>query len=193
MERVIVKDLKRDMKAHRDKVMQSHRVKRRLDVMQEAARKLVRERRCVATLWGSFAGGRQLSPLVAAHGPGDQITLQVALLRTTVSTAASSLQTLWRSCALSAFPQVKIYEDEDGSRREDIASLANKDNPFEAFYTRLREIKDYHTRFSTATEITEVCGGGTTAEVCKAPLVGKTQLHPLLPNSLHRLSQTSSC
>lgn len=41
MERVIVKDLKREMKTHKEKLMQSHRVKRRLDTIQEAARKLV--------------------------------------------------------------------------------------------------------------------------------------------------------
>ncbi len=42
MERVIVKDLKRDMRTHKEKLMQAHRVKRRLDTIQEAARKLVR-------------------------------------------------------------------------------------------------------------------------------------------------------
>lgn len=41
MERVIVKDLKRDMKNHKEKVLQSHRVKRRLDTIQAAASKLV--------------------------------------------------------------------------------------------------------------------------------------------------------
>jgi hypothetical protein len=41
MERVIVKDLKRDMKTHKEKVLQSHRVKRRLDTIQAAASKLV--------------------------------------------------------------------------------------------------------------------------------------------------------
>ena len=41
-----MKDLKRDMKTHKEKLMQSHRVKRRLDGMQEAARKLV------SVFWG---------------------------------------------------------------------------------------------------------------------------------------------
>ncbi len=50
---------------------------------------------------------------------------------------------------------MKIYEDEDGSRKEEIAALANKDNPFTAFYDRLREVRDYHRRFHTA-ELTEV-------------------------------------
>ncbi|GFR50687.1 hypothetical protein Agub_g12939 [Astrephomene gubernaculifera] len=39
-ERVIVKDLKQDAKSHKDKLMQSHRVRKRLDQIQEAARKL---------------------------------------------------------------------------------------------------------------------------------------------------------
>lgn len=41
LERIIVKDLKRDVKSHKEKMMQSHRVRRRLDSMQESARKLV--------------------------------------------------------------------------------------------------------------------------------------------------------
>lgn len=41
-ERVIVKDLKQDAKSHKDKLMQSHRVRKRLDQIQDAARKLVR-------------------------------------------------------------------------------------------------------------------------------------------------------
>ncbi len=40
-ERVISKDLKREFKAHKEKLLQSHRVKRRVDAIQEAARKLV--------------------------------------------------------------------------------------------------------------------------------------------------------
>lgn len=35
---------------------------------------------------------------------------------------------------------MKIYEDEDGARKEEIAALANKDNPFGAFYERLKEV-----------------------------------------------------
>lgn len=41
LERIIVKDFKRDMKAHREKLMQNHRVKRRLQSTEEASRKLV--------------------------------------------------------------------------------------------------------------------------------------------------------
>ncbi|KAF5832942.1 hypothetical protein DUNSADRAFT_10988 [Dunaliella salina] len=81
-ERVITKDFKRDMKLHREKLMQSHRVKRRLEGAEEAAQKLV-----------------------------------------------------------------KIYEDEDGARKEEIAALANNNNPFAAFYDRLKEIREYHRRF----------------------------------------------
>jgi len=89
MERVIVKDLKRDFKTHKEKLLQGHRVKRRLNAMQEASKKLV-----------------------------------------------------------------KIYDDEDGSRKEEISALANKENPFSVFYERLRDIKDYHRRFVSA-DVTE--------------------------------------
>lgn len=40
-ERIIVKDLKQEAKSHKDKLMQSHRVRKRLDQIQESARKLV--------------------------------------------------------------------------------------------------------------------------------------------------------
>ena len=50
--------------------------------------------------------------------------------------------------------QVKIYDDDDGARKEEIAALANKDNPFAAFYDKFTEIKQYHQRFA-ATEVTE--------------------------------------
>jgi splicing factor 3A subunit 3 len=42
LERVIVKDFKQDLKSHKDRLMQNHRVRKRLDSMQAAARKLVR-------------------------------------------------------------------------------------------------------------------------------------------------------
>eukprot|EP00983_Pelagomonas_calceolata_P076603 1153480-Pelagomonas_calceolata.AAC.3 len=54
--------------------------------------------------------------------------------------------------------QVKIYEDEDGARKEEIAALANKDNPFAAFYDRLKEIREYHRRFPNL-DVTEVGDG----------------------------------
>ncbi len=41
MERVIVSDFKQDVKTYKDKLMQNHRVRKRLDAMQEASRKLV--------------------------------------------------------------------------------------------------------------------------------------------------------
>lgn len=42
LERVIVKDLKQDMRSFREKLKQGHRVRKRMDQMQESARKLVR-------------------------------------------------------------------------------------------------------------------------------------------------------
>lgn len=41
LERVIVKDYKQEAKTHKDKLMQNHRVRKRIDEMQEIARKLV--------------------------------------------------------------------------------------------------------------------------------------------------------
>ncbi len=43
--------------------------------------------------------------------------------------------------------QVTIYADEDGARKEDIAALRG-DNVFSNFYDRLKEMRDYHRRFS---------------------------------------------
>lgn len=41
LERLIVKDFKQDTKTHREKLMQSQRVRKRLDQIQESAKKLV--------------------------------------------------------------------------------------------------------------------------------------------------------
>ncbi len=43
LERLIVKDFKQEVRTHKERLMQNHRVKRRLDLMSEASRKLVRE------------------------------------------------------------------------------------------------------------------------------------------------------
>jgi splicing factor 3A subunit 3 len=55
---------------------------------------------------------------------------------------------------------VKIYEDEDGARKEEIAALANKENPFQAFYDRLKDVREYHRRFPNM-DVTEVLSGGS--------------------------------
>ena len=41
LERLIVKDYAQEVKSHKEKLMQKHRVRKRLDQMQDAARKLV--------------------------------------------------------------------------------------------------------------------------------------------------------
>lgn len=41
LERIIVKDYKQEAKTHKEKLMQSHRVRKRIDEMQQIARKLV--------------------------------------------------------------------------------------------------------------------------------------------------------
>lgn len=60
----MVKDLKQEMKSHKDKLMQSHRVRKRLDSMQETARKLVGCCRGWVTYWESPGGPKALC------GPG---------------------------------------------------------------------------------------------------------------------------
>lgn len=42
LERLIVEDLKHDAKAHKDKLLQGHRVRHMLDALQDRAQKLVR-------------------------------------------------------------------------------------------------------------------------------------------------------
>lgn len=42
LERVIVKDYQQDAKSHKEKLMQNHRVRKRIDEMQDTAHKLVR-------------------------------------------------------------------------------------------------------------------------------------------------------
>ena len=63
-------------------------------------------------------------------------------------------------CALAPPTQVCIYQDDDDSRKEEIAALAgNQTNVFGKFYDRLKEIREYHRRFPTA-EVAEVGGWG---------------------------------
>jgi splicing factor 3A subunit 3 len=41
LERIIVKDYKQEAKGHKEKLQQNHRVRKRMDEMQQIARKLV--------------------------------------------------------------------------------------------------------------------------------------------------------
>lgn len=43
LERLIVKDFRNELKGHKERLQQSHRVRNMLDVMQERAKKLVRQ------------------------------------------------------------------------------------------------------------------------------------------------------
>ncbi len=59
-------------------------------------------------------------------------------------------------CMVVFHAQIRIYDDEDGARKEEIAALAQPDSgSFSTFYDRLKEIKDYYGRFPTD-EVTEV-------------------------------------
>ncbi|KXZ48869.1 hypothetical protein GPECTOR_25g454 [Gonium pectorale] len=42
---------------------------------------------------------------------------------------------------------MKIYEDEDRARREEIEALGGEDKVFSKFYDRLKEIREYHRKF----------------------------------------------
>ena len=66
---------------------------------------------------------------------------------------------------------MRIYADEDGARKEEIAALAQPDTgSFSNFYDRLKDIKDYYRRFPT-TDVTEVriacvIAGGAVSSPC---------------------------
>lgn len=45
-----------------------------------------------------------------------------------------------------------IMEDKDGSRREELGTMAGKDQ-FDAFYSRLRDIRDYHRKFPDQSDL----------------------------------------
>lgn len=55
-------------------------------------------------------------------------------------------------------PQLKIYEDEDKARKEEIESLGGEDQVFSKFYDRLKEVREYHRKFPNY-ELTEVRRG----------------------------------
>ncbi len=55
----------------------------------------------------------------------------------------------------AACTQIKIYEDEDKARKEEIEALGGEDKVFSKFYDRLKEIREYHRKFPNH-ELTEV-------------------------------------
>jgi splicing factor 3A subunit 3 len=148
LERLIVKDLKQEaIRSHKDKLMQSHRVRKRLDTMQDSARKLV----------GPSGSMGRRSP---RRGPHARMRPPAQRSRVALHRAGRMGPPLHAHCPRASLPQVKIYEDDDDARREEIAALAGVGgNPFGAFYERLREVRDYYKRFPS-TDITEVRSGG---------------------------------
>jgi hypothetical protein len=109
LERVIVKDFKQDVRTHKEKLMQSHRVRLRLDQIQESAQKLV-SARC----WPPMATPPRLAARMAPQ-------LQAA------ASALAALPAL-RCSALRVTPrpagtQVELYNDEDGARKEELQQL----------------------------------------------------------------------
>lgn len=149
LERVVVKDLKQETKSHRDKLMQSHRVRKRLDQIQESSRKLVR--RSVRTL---RAGAALASGL--ARAAASQRTQSV---RTWPAVEHSAATCSGRAAPprprRAGRPQIKVYDDEDGARKEEIDAIGGEDKAFSRFYDRLKEVREYHRRFPNP-DLTEV-------------------------------------
>ena len=54
LERLNAKDLKQEDKTHKGKLMQGHRVRKRLDAMQDASRKLVRRHAAMFSFCAEF-------------------------------------------------------------------------------------------------------------------------------------------
>lgn len=50
--------------------------------------------------------------------------------------------------------QVDIYQDEDSSRKDDIASLKSDQGDFKVFYDRVKDLKDFYR--NKPIEVTEV-------------------------------------
>ena len=61
--------------------------------------------------------------------------------------------------------QIKIYEDDDKSRKEEIEALGGEDKVFTRFYDRLKEVREYHRRFPNP-DLTEVRWGGGLSALC---------------------------
>lgn len=51
--------------------------------------------------------------------------------------------------------QIKLYEDEDRSRKDEIDALGGEDKVFSRFYDRLKDVREYHRKFPS-TDLTEV-------------------------------------
>lgn len=71
LERLVVKDFKQDVRTHKEKLMQSHRVKRRLDGLQGAAAKLLR-------IYEDEDGGRREDIAALAVDPNNMFTCVAA-------------------------------------------------------------------------------------------------------------------
>lgn len=106
LERLIVKELKRDSKTHKERLLQNHAVRQMLETIQSRSSKLV------GYLPALFKVFSSRSPMRA---PGLQL---------------------------------RVYDDEDGSRKEELASL-REGNVFSSFYSRMKDIKEYYRRVPT--------------------------------------------
>ena len=93
-----MKDFRNEARTHREKLMQNHRVRLALDSMQAQANRLVR------------------TPPPPQHGKRTRPSPSLLCTRSA----------LWLIIGAN-FLQIHMYEDKDGSRKEDIAALKGSD------------------------------------------------------------------
>ncbi len=69
LERLIVKDFRNELKGHKERLQQSHRVRNMLDSMQERAKKLVRQDFRLANLYSHLCERGSKSIQTLQHSP----------------------------------------------------------------------------------------------------------------------------
>lgn len=77
LERLIVKDFRNELKGHKERLQQSHRVRNMLDIMQERAKKLVRHDLGIFLM--CHAACMPLAMYLGLHFHDVAISLQAAL------------------------------------------------------------------------------------------------------------------
>lgn len=91
LERVIVKDYRSEARGHREKLAQNHRVRKRIDEMQEIARKLVRCSSCAVPCRAALCCAVMLCCCVCRRRVRLRIALRDQLLRCSCSSSVLPL------------------------------------------------------------------------------------------------------
>ena len=134
LERAIVKDFRNDLKGHKERLQQSHRVRNMLEIMQERAKKLVGSAKVMHTCSMLNAG-------TTCNQTWTNLRPKQIVFRCHPQTLCSNVQE-------------EVYKDEDSSRKDDIASLKVEQGDFKVFYDRVRDLKDFYR--NRPIEVTEV-------------------------------------